>query len=86
MIRTHGLRKSRLLVTFALMGALMAALTACQSSREAERPGVESGFVGLNAQVASVASLFVSRWDVAVREEISSPCHNRLGIAVAMRV
>ena len=40
---------------------------------------------GLDPQVASVASLFVSRWDEAVNEEISSPFHNRLGIAMAMR-
>ncbi len=40
---------------------------------------------GLDARVASVASLFVSRWDVAVKEEISAQYHNRLGIAIAMR-
>ncbi|MBC7480439.1 MAG: transaldolase [Rhizobacter sp.] len=40
---------------------------------------------GLDLKVASVLSLFVSRWDVAVKQEISSPFHNRLGIAIAMR-
>lgn len=40
---------------------------------------------GLDLKVASVASLFVSRWDVSVKEEIASPFHNRLGIAIAMR-
>ena len=40
---------------------------------------------GLNPKVASVASLFVSRWDVAVKLEISQPFHNRLGLAIAMR-
>ncbi|MGV8917081.1 MAG: transaldolase [Pseudomonas sp.] len=40
---------------------------------------------GLDAKVASVASLFVSRWDVAVKQEVSSSFHNRLGIAIAMR-
>ena len=40
---------------------------------------------GLDPHVASVASLFVSRWDGAVKEEISPPFHNRLGIAIAMR-
>ena len=40
---------------------------------------------GLDPKVPSVASLFVSRWDVAAKEEISSRFHNRLGIAVAMR-
>ncbi|MCX7277799.1 MAG: transaldolase [Burkholderiales bacterium] len=40
---------------------------------------------GRDARVASVASLFVSRWDVAVREQVASPLHSRLGIAIAMR-
>ena len=40
---------------------------------------------GLHLNVASVLSLFVSRWDVAVKQEIASPFHNRLGIAIAMR-
>jgi len=40
---------------------------------------------GLDPKVESVASLFVSRWDSAVKLEISSPFHNRLGIAIAMR-
>ena len=40
---------------------------------------------GLDPHVASVASLFVSRWDVAVKEKTSPPLHNRLGIAIAMR-
>jgi transaldolase len=40
---------------------------------------------GLHLHVASVLSLFVSRWDVAVQQEVASPFHNRLGIAIAMR-
>jgi transaldolase len=40
---------------------------------------------GLEPKVLSVASLFVSRWDVALKEETSAPFHNRLGIAIAMR-
>jgi transaldolase len=40
---------------------------------------------GLDLKVASVLSLFVSRWDVAMKEELPSPFHNRLGIAMAMR-
>ncbi|HEX7639598.1 MAG TPA: transaldolase [Burkholderiaceae bacterium] len=35
--------------------------------------------------VESVASLFVSRWDAAVRETVAAQYRNRLGIAVAMR-
>ncbi|TXL78812.1 transaldolase [Vineibacter terrae] len=40
---------------------------------------------GLNPAVASIASLFVSRWDVAVGAKISSELANRLGIAIAQR-
>jgi transaldolase len=38
---------------------------------------------GLHLQVASVLSLFVSRWDVAVAQAVTAPLHNRLGIAMA---
>jgi transaldolase len=41
---------------------------------------------GLNPAVASVASLFVSRWDVAVNGTVPAELGNRLGIAVAQRV
>ena len=40
---------------------------------------------GLNPAVASVASLFVSRWDVAVSGKVPRELTNRLGIAVAQR-
>jgi transaldolase len=40
---------------------------------------------GLDPVVASVASLFVSRWDTAVRDRVSAGFQNRLGIAVAMQ-
>ena len=39
---------------------------------------------GLDPNVASVASLFVSRWDVAVNHKVTPAFRNRLGIAVAM--
>jgi transaldolase len=40
---------------------------------------------GLNPAVASVASLFISRWDVAVSGKVPGELTNRLGIAVAKR-
>ena len=56
------------------------------AAAEAYLRGIERRLAaGLDPKVASVASLFISRWDVAVKEEISSPFHNRLGIAMAMR-
>ncbi len=40
---------------------------------------------GMRADVASVASLFVSRWDVAVAGQVPAALTNRLGIAVAQQ-
>ena len=40
---------------------------------------------GLDPNVASVASLFVSRWDVAVKDKVSDGLRNRLGITIAKR-
>jgi transaldolase len=40
---------------------------------------------GLNPNVASVASLFVSRWDVAVAHQVPAPLVNRLGLAIGQR-
>ena len=57
-----------------------------RAAAEAYLRGIERRVqAGLDPHVASVASLFVSRWDGAVKEEISPPFHNRLGIAIAMR-
>jgi transaldolase len=41
---------------------------------------------GLQPDVASVASLFISRWDVAVTGKVPAELNNRLGIAVAKRM
>jgi len=40
---------------------------------------------GLNPDVPSVASLFISRWDVAVSGKVPEVLRNRLGIAIARR-
>jgi transaldolase len=40
---------------------------------------------GLNPNVGSVASVFVSRWDAAVKDEVPADLRNQLGIAIAMR-
>ena len=40
---------------------------------------------GLDPKIESVASLFVSRWDVAVKGQIPPQLNNRLGIAIAMQ-
>lgn len=56
------------------------------AAAEAYLRGIERRLAaGMDPTIRSVASLFVSRWDVAVREEISPQFHNRLGIAIAMQ-
>jgi len=40
---------------------------------------------GLSADVASVASIFMSRWDVAVSDEVPDELRNRLGLAIGFR-
>ena len=40
---------------------------------------------GLNPNVGSVASVFVSRWDAAVKDTVPASLRNRLGVAIAMR-
>ncbi len=56
------------------------------AAAEAYMRGIERRLAaGLDPNVASVLSLFVSRWDVAVKPEVSAPLHNRLGIAIATR-
>jgi transaldolase len=40
---------------------------------------------GLDPRVASVASVFISRWDVAIRDKVPDTLRNRLGIAIAQR-
>ena len=53
---------------------------------EAYMRGIERRIAAsLDPKIESVASLFISRWDVAIREEILPDYHNRLGIAIAMR-
>jgi transaldolase len=50
---------------------------------EAYMRGVERRIeAGLDPVVGSVASIFLSRWDVAVAEEVPAELRNRLGIAV----
>ena len=54
------------------------------AAAEAYLRGIERRIgAGLNPRVDSVASLFVSRWDVAVAGRVPAPLRNRLGLAVA---
>lgn len=40
---------------------------------------------GLKPRVASVASVFISRWDAAVKDKVPAQLRNKLGIAIALR-
>jgi transaldolase len=53
---------------------------------EAYLRGIERRMeAGLKPEVASVASLFVSRWDAAVASKVPDALKNQLGIAIAKR-
>ncbi|EQD55939.1 transaldolase, partial [mine drainage metagenome] len=41
---------------------------------------------GLALDVASVASVFISRWDVKVADKVPAELRNRLGLAVAAQI
>jgi transaldolase len=56
------------------------------AAAEAYLRGIERRIAaGLDPRVASVASLFVSRWDKAVSDRIPATLRNRLGIAIGGR-
>ena len=57
------------------------------AAAEAYLRGIERRIAaGLNPQVGSVASMFISRWDVAVAGRVPEALSNRLGIAIAGRI
>jgi transaldolase len=41
---------------------------------------------GLDPKVGPVASIFVSHWDVSVKDKVPAPLQNRLRIAIAVRM
>ena len=54
------------------------------AAAEAYMRGIERRVAaGLNPHVGSVASLFVSRWDVAVAGKVPAALESQLGIAIA---
>jgi transaldolase len=57
------------------------------AAAEAFLRGIERRIdAGLNPQVDSVASVFVSRWDVAVASKVPAEMQNLLGIAMGKRI
>ena len=56
------------------------------AAADAYMKGIERRIeAGLDPDVASVASIFMSRWDVAVSGEVPDELHNRLGLAIGFR-
>jgi len=56
------------------------------AAAEAFLRGIERRIeAGLNPNVASVASVFISRWDAAVESKVPDKLRNQLGIAIAKR-
>ncbi|QDU52688.1 transaldolase [Gimesia panareensis] len=56
------------------------------AAAEAYLRGVERRIAaGLNPAVGSVASLFISRWDRAVVDQVPEALHNRLGITIGQQ-
>jgi len=56
------------------------------AAAEAFLRGIERRMdAGLNPNVDSVASLFISRWDAAITARVPEAMRNKLGIAIAMR-
>jgi transaldolase len=56
------------------------------AAAEAYMRGIERRITaGFDPKVACVASIFVSRWDVAVKDKVQDKFRNRLGIAIALR-
>src|SRR5258705_3123380 len=58
-----------------------------QAAAEAFLRGIERRIdAGLDPVVGSVASVFISRWDTAVKDAVPEALRNQLGIAVAKQV
>jgi transaldolase len=56
------------------------------AAAEAYMRGIERRIAaGRDPRIGSVASVFVSRWDVAVQDKVPPPLRNRLGIAISQR-
>jgi transaldolase len=57
------------------------------AAAEAFLRGIERRIAaGLNPHVASVASVFISRWDAAVAGRVPAGLNNQLGIAIGRRI
>src|ERR1700752_1752413 len=92
MIKIPGTREGLPAIEEAIFSGIPVNVTLLFSSHhylaaaEAFLRGIERRIdAGLNPNVSSVASVFVSRWDAAVKGKASRELNHKLGIAVAMR-
>lgn len=66
---------------------LLFSLEQYRAAAEAYLRGIERRVTaGLDPDVGSVASIFVSRWDVAVKNKVPESLHNKLGIAICGQI
>jgi transaldolase len=57
------------------------------AAAQAYQRGVERRIAaGLDPYVGSVASIFISRWDVAVKDQVPEALRNKLGIAIGLGI
>jgi transaldolase len=58
-----------------------------EAAADAYLRGIERRIAaGLNPQIGSVASMFISRWDASAAGKVPEALENRLGIAIAGRI
>jgi transaldolase len=91
-IKIPGTREGLLAIEEAIFAGIPVNVTLLFSreqyvaAAEAFMRGIERRIdAGLNPNVDSVASIFVSRWDASVASKVPESLRNKLGIAVAMR-
>jgi transaldolase len=91
-IKIPGTREGLLAIEEAIFSGVAVNVTLLFSpdhyvaAAEAWLRGIERRIeAGLSPDVASVASLFVSRWDVAIGDKVPVTLRNRLGLAIGRR-
>ena len=63
---------------------LLFSTTQYVATAQAYMQGIERRIAaGLDPKITSVASLFISRWDVSVKDKVPQALRNRMGIAIA---
>jgi len=92
MIKVPGTREGLLAIEEAIFAGIPVNVTLLFSrehylaTAEAFLRGIERRIdAGLKPDVASVASVFISRWDGAVKDKVPEALRNKLGLAVAQR-